>query len=589
MKRTALLLTLLLILAAAAPAATQDKISEVLTTRMNSADSGEAIAVWVFFADKDVDDARLAAARAALSERALARRIRNRGADNVVDHYDVPVNAEYVEALRMPGVHIRHESRWLNAVSADVEKSRLGDIAALDFVRRIDVVRTGRRSPLPKPAPDDARRALRSPRSAPGAATLHDYGSSFDQNDIINVIPLHQLGYNGNGVLICSLDAGFNTLDHDAFQFMDIVATRDFVNGDDNVEDQVGQMGTGDHGTYTLSACGGWAPGELIGPAWGASYALAKTENTDWERHIEEDHWVAGAEWADSLGADIITSSLGYRYGFTNGESDYAWTDMDGSTAISTIGADIAGSRGILVITSAGNHGYVNEPQNSIIAPTDGDSVLSVGAVDALGSRSNFSSVGPSADGRIKPDVAAMGTLVRAANPTATDAYTSVNGTSLSCPLVAGAAALLLEANPTLTNVEMMDALRATASQSGAPDRMLGWGIIDAAAAAALTSTDVAQRLTPKKVVLHPAYPNPFNPKTTIAFELSEPVHVNLSVFNVRGQLVRTLIDEPRSAGPWSTGWNGVDRFGSRVSSGVYVYRLTAGEVQRSRKMVLLK
>jgi subtilisin family serine protease len=298
---------------------------------------------------------------------------------------------------------------------------------------------------------------------------------------------------------------------------------------------------------------------------------------------------VAGAEWADSLGAHIVTSSLGYRYGFTHGESDYLWTDMDGNTTIATIGADIAGGRGIVVITSAGNEGFIATPENTLIAPTDGDSVLSIGAIDSGGSRVSFSSVGLSADGRIKPDVMAMGSGVRAAHPSATDAYTYIGGTSLACPLVAGAAALLIEANPNLTAAEVLDALRATASQSGAPDRLMGYGIVDAAGAAAMTSVDIARDLAPQNVVLHPAYPNPFNPTTTIAFELRDPVHVNLSVFNVRGQLVKTLVDERRAAGPWSVKWNGADRFGARVSSGVYVYRLIAGDVQRSRKMVLIK
>ncbi len=586
MKKTSLLIICLVAVAAALPAwAHAQKITRTLEARAARSAPGEALTVWVFFADKGGGtDAKLAAVRDNLTDRARARRLRNRGTGNLVVHHDIPVESGYVSAVRALSVRVRHESRWLNAVSVEIDPGNLKKVASLRFVRRIDIVRSGRRAPLPEVRVGEA-----GPVRVPSAPTTLNYGNSFTQNDLMNVIPLHDLGYNGNGVLICMLDAGYNNLGHDAFSIMDILVTRDFVNGDSIVVDQVGQAGTGNHGTYTLSALGGWAPGELIGPAWGATFALGKTENTDWERHIEEDHWVAGAEWADSLGADIISSSLGYRYGFTDGESDYLYTDMDGNTAISTIGADIAASLGILVITSAGNENFISEPFNTILAPADGNSVLAIGAVDGAGIRASFSSVGLSADGRIKPDVAAMGVGVRAASPVTPNVYLNISGTSLSCPLVAGAAALLLEANSSLTNMEIMDALRATASQSSTPDRLLGYGIIDAAAAAAMVSSDVARNIAPLNVVLHAAYPNPFNPTTTIAYELPEPAHVTLSVYNVRGQLVRTLVDERQGAGPGSVVWNGTNRFGQAVGSGVYVYRLTAGDVQRSRKMVLLK
>ena len=587
MKKTSLLIICLVAVASVLPASTSaQKLSHTLETRAARSVTGETLTVWVFFVDKGIDTGtKLAAARDNLTDRARARRLRHRGVGNLVVHYDIPVDPGYVAAVAALSERVRHQSRWLNAVSVEVDKRYLSNIAALSFVTRLDIVRSGRRAPLPEIQDD----LPAGPARVPSVSTTLNYGSSFTQNDIMNVIPLHDLGYNGNGVLICMLDAGYNNLGHDAFSIMDILVTRDFVNGDSIVVDQGGQAGTGNHGTYTLSALGGWAPGELIGPAWGATYALGKTENTDWERHIEEDHWVAGAEWADSLGADIISSSLGYRYGFTNGEADYLYTDMDGNTAISTIGADIAAALGILVITSAGNENYIDAPFNTLLAPGDGDSVLAIGAVDGAGTRTSFSSVGLSADARIKPDVMAMGVAVRSASPYSPSGYQGVSGTSLACPLVAGAAALLLEANPNLTNMEIANALRATASQSNTPDRLMGYGIIDAAAAAAMVSTDVARDLAPLKLVLHPAYPNPFNPTTTIAYELPEPAQVTLTVYNVRGQLVRTLVNERQGAGPWTTAWNGTNQMGQAVGSGVYIYRLTAGDLQRSRKLVLLK
>jgi subtilisin family serine protease len=338
-----------------------------------------------------------------------------------------------------------------------------------------------------------------------------------------------------------------------------------------------------------LSTIGGYAPGNLIGPAYGATYILAKTENTEWERHIEEDAWVAGAEWVDSIGADIISSSLGYSIGFTNGEPDYAWSDLDGNTTIVTIGADIAASRGILVVNSAGNDGWVALPANTLIGPCDGDSVLAVGAVDGAGVRGSFSSVGLTADGRIKPDVMAMGVGVRVAGTTTPTVYGSSGGTSFSCPLAAGAAALILEARPNASNQAIMDALRSTASQAGAPDRFYGWGIVDAAAAASVLPTAVRGTPSPAAIVLHPAYPNPFNPTTTIEYEIASRAHVRLTVFDVTGARVATLVDETQLPGRKSVAWNARGDRGERLASGVYLYRLYAGGATRTRKMVLLK
>ncbi len=319
----------------------------------------------------------------------------------------------------------------------------------------------------------------------PVAAThLYDYGSSFTQVEQMNVPLLHDMGYKAQGVLICMLDSGFNNLNHQALDHLDILETWDFVNQDAHVFDEEEQMGSGDHGTNTLGAIGGFMLGELIGPAFGASYILGKTENTDWERHMEEDHWIAGAEWADSLGADIISSSLGYRDQFTHGEPNYNSDDMDGETSVVVKGANIAASRGILIVNSVGNEGSAQPPDNTIISPADSPWVLAVGAVNSRGDRVNFSSTGPTADGRIKPDVMAQGSSVYTAHPDKSDGYEYVSGTSFSCPLTAGVAALILEINPSWTNLDIMEALKCTSSRAHDPDNDHGWGIINAFKAA---------------------------------------------------------------------------------------------------------
>jgi hypothetical protein len=257
-------------------------------------------------------------------------------------------------------------------------------------------------------------------------------------------------------------------------QHLNVLGTWDFVNNNINVGDE-DDFGSGVHGTLTLSALGGYHPGSLIGPAYAASYVLAKTENTESETQVEEDNWVAAMEWAEeNYGPDITSTSLGY-IDFDNGFA-YTADDLDGNTAIITIAGDIAASLGILVVNSAGNSG---PGPTTLGAPADGDSVLAVGAVTPWGEIAGFSSRGPTGDGRIKPEVVAQGVQVVSASPW-DDNYVLPNGTSLSCPLVAGAAALLIQAFPDATNMQIFESLKITASQSYEPNNRYGWGIVNA-------------------------------------------------------------------------------------------------------------
>jgi len=585
MKSTRLVLVIALLAATAATGARSPRtLSSRLQSAVERARPADRLAVWVFFADKGAGSGdRLRAAEEALTPRARARRERNRGPGHLVDAYDIPVAKRDMNDVVRAGGRVRHVSRWLNAVSVDATPASIDAIASLSRVRRVDLVRS-QSGPLP-PVPDPA--LAPETRRAPEALSLN-YGGSYSQNQVIGVPALHDQGYSGSGVLICMMDTGFNNLQHPVFGNIDILVTHDFVNGDSIVSDQAGQIGGGNHGGTVLSVIGGYAPGSLIGPAWGATYVLAKTENTQWERHSEEDAWVAAAEWADSIGVDIISSSVGYWIGFTNGEPSYSWTDMDGNTAIITIGADIAASRGILVVNSAGNGGYIDAPANRLMAPADGDSVLAVGAVDASGIRGSFSAVGLSADGRTKPDVAGMGVGVVIADPYSSS-YVPSSGTSYSAPLVAGAAALIMEAQPNAAAHQIMEALRATASQASAPDRLLGWGIVDAAAAAAYISTGASNTPTRARVDLFPARPNPFNPTTTIVFEVRMAGRVKLEIFDVHGTHVTTLVDRDVPSGRQSVVWNARNDAGRPLASGIYVCRLLAGGEQRSQKVVLLK
>lgn len=284
----------------------------------------------------------------------------------------------------------------------------------------------------PEPTENEIEESISTEQ--PNNLTGFNYGSSLTQNQQINVVAVHNTGNYGQGVRICLMDAGFNRLSHEVFQNMNIIATWDFVNHRPYVGDGQGGMGEGSHGTQTLSTIGGFKEGQLIGPAFGATYILAKTENTESETPIEMDNWIAALEWADSIGVDVTSTSLGYLE-FDPPYPSYNWTHMDGNTVPITIAADLAVKRGIVVVNSAGNEGF-NSTRNTLVAPADGDSVIAVGAVTSSGTRSYFSSVGNTVDGRIKPDVMAMGSGVRVASSTSDNGYTSSSGTSFHVHLL---------------------------------------------------------------------------------------------------------------------------------------------------------
>jgi len=465
-------LMLTMVVFAQAPA---DKLTSNLKLKLNETNENPDILVWVYFKDKGVNkDAYFNNPLSVVSEKSLKRRAKVLPEGGLITFEDLPVNPTYISEVNISGLKIRHKSRWLNAVSGFVQKSLIGTLSMLPFVEKIDIVFSLRK---PEEHLEDNSKPLVLLNQTLNKALLYNYGPSLTQLQQIKVPDVHNLGFTGQGVIICVMDAGFNRLSHQAFNNMDIIATWDFVNGDPNVGDE-GDMGEGSHGTQTLSTIGGFYEGQLIGPAFNASFILAKTENTDSETPIEEDNWIAALEWADSIGVDVTSTSLGY-IGYDPPYTGYTWQDMDGNTAVITIGADLAVARGIVVVNSAGNEGN-NASHNTLGAPADGDSVIAVGSVNSSGNRSSFSSVGPTVDGRIKPDVMAMGSNVYVAAPWSNTEYTNSSGTSFSCPLAAGVAALVLCVNPNLTPMQVRDAMRLTASNHTSPNNQYGWGILDA-------------------------------------------------------------------------------------------------------------
>lgn len=424
---------------------------------------------WIFFSDKGYSDSEIALLKTTeekrLTERALKRRAKVLPEDQLIESNDLPLFQPYLNELESIGIIPIVKSRWLNAISANITEEQRAVVLSSTFVRRVSPVLKYR---IELPVSRDEQRLQK--------AQIYqlDYGISIDQNELIHVPEVHDLGLDGSGVIIGMLDTGYDYANHEAFEHLKVEGEYDFIHDDSTTqnEEQNNDVSSQiNHGTITLSAIGGFKEGELIGPAYGSSYFLAKTEDVRSETEVEEDYWVAGIEWLERQGVDVVNSSLGYN-------DWYEYSDLNGLTATTTIAADIAVSKGVVVVNSAGNEG--NKSWRYMIAPADGFNVISVGAVYSTGELVSFSSRGPTYDGRTKPDVMAMGSDVRSVQPGSLSDYRGASGTSLASPLVAGVAALVLQAHPYLTPTQVRDALRNTATQATSPDNDFGWGIVNA-------------------------------------------------------------------------------------------------------------
>ncbi len=474
------------------------KYSNKFAEKIGTLPGNQSMLVWVYFNNKGKNLERyFLSPNTVVSERSLKRRAKVLPKNKRIDFTDIPVNSNYVKKLKKLGIKIKHKSKWLNAVSCYITKSVLQRLEKLPVVKKITEVKKYKKRKVPQPVEKQKTGQISSLTST--AAHTYNYGSSITQNEVINTVAVHDQGYSGKGILICLMDAGFDHLNHDALKNINIIAAWDFVNNDPDVQNGTDQ-GEGSHGTSTLSLIGGFKEGQIIGTAFGADYLLAKTENTTSETPVEEDNWVAASEWADSIGADVFSTSLGYLT-FDTGYTSYTYQDMDGNTAAITIAADLAVKKGIVVFNSAGNNGN-NSSHNTLNAPADGDSVVAIGAVNSGKIRASFSSVGPTFDGRIKPDLMAMGDGTYAASNSSNTSYRSFSGTSASCPLAAGVPALMLEKDYSLTPIQIRTILRNTADHSAAPDNLYGWGTIDALAA----MNQIPSVLVQVKIYLEGAY-----------------------------------------------------------------------------------
>lgn len=571
------------------------KIGGRLSGRLHSSGSQDSYTVWVTFTDKGPDVMhKVYNPSSLLSERSLQRRRNVLPADALVDETDLPLDRSYVEALRTTGASIRQQSRWFNAASVVASRDQIGIIALLPFVKEVELV--GKYGKRREEAPADRTPPPVAPPAKTSGVNSLDYGPSANQLLQIHVTEVHDRGNHAEGVIVGVFDNGFRLLTHEVFASMNIIATRDFVDHKTSVVPNNPGIDFGDHGVNTLSTIGGYKPGQLIGPAFGASFILARTENDSSETPVEEDNWLAAIEWADSLGVQVTSTSLGYgndpQYPYPPPYTSWTWEDMNGRTTLISRAAAMAVRKGIVVLNSAGNGGF-NATHNTLGAPSDADSVVAVGAVSLSGDRTGFSSVGPSASNppHIKPDVMALGTGVYIASAFDPHSYSPFGqGTSFSCPLAAGVAALLVKAAPTASPMDIVNALKQTASRASTPDNLMGWGIINAKAALdRLTSTDTnVTPGVPVSYALDQNFPNPFNPGTKIGFRVLGPALVRLAVYDLLGREVAMLINEFLATGYYQSTFNA-----RGLSSGVYFYRLEESgadaKVVETRKMAVLK
>ncbi len=608
-----------LAVALSAPAALAASLGDAAAARLDprlaaALGSDAPVSAWVTFADKGEDGPAglavlLARAEASLTPANRARRVRA-GLRPLVTYDDLPLYAPYVDDLKARGLAPYGASRWGNEVAVSVPGTRLAELAGLAHIARLRPVERGRVTRVEPAGPEEIGAARRlAPPGALGAQAL-SYGRTWSQLNQIRVPAVHDSGYIGTGVKICVLDNGFNFhAKHEATRNAQVPPghERDFIQGDSVATDTL-NLSDYAHGMWTFGCMAGNAPGQYIGAAPGATFALGRTEYNPTETVQELVWWRMGAEWADSLGADVISSSLGYGP-MDNPADDITYAMRDGHSSVVTRAAEIAASKGILVVNAAGNNNGWPYPENKVLAPGDanGDSIVTAGAVSLAGAIASFSARGPTADGRIKPDLVALGVLDSLVSAGGVpNAYTAQSGTSFSTPILAGLAACLIQARPQWPATTVIQALYHSANRAATPDTVYGHGLPDGLA---------ALRWTPDTAIVPPPPPPPLpagfivfafaganparfgGPATPIRLALGTDAPARaparVRVFDTQGRLVRELWSgelrrgEPPS--PPLAAWDGVGDDGHALRSGVYFLAAEAAGRISTLRLVYLR
>ena len=513
---------------------------------------------WVYFNSKPDTEFYLANPLNMLSQKSLTRR-ENQGI--ALDEKDVPINADYMAAIaNTNGITVKAKSKWLNALHIRGAIENINTLTAFPFVERVEFAD---RSLNPTGRVAAPQRQTNSQR-AQQAQTTFNYGASASQVEMLKVNMLHEQNYTGAGVTVAVLDNGFPGV-NTTMPFARLNDNGLIAGGYNFVQRSNDVYTGGTHGTIVLSDMAGYGEGQLVGTAPDASYYLFVTEDVAAENPVEESYWVEAAEMADSLGVDVINTSLGY-FTYDNSAYSHTYADTDGNTAFITRGANIAFSRGMFLVNAAGNNG-ASETEPYISVPGDAYNTLTVGAVNAGRQYANFSSIGPTADGRVKPDVMAQGLAAVVANFEGN--ITTANGTSCASPIMAGAVACLWQALPNKTNAELLQIIKESADRYSNPNAQYGYGIPDFNLA--LQGTLQTKDRIKTNYIL---YPNPFRDRLNISFPETIKA-ANFTIFNNLGQRVweqSVTADKPVLI--------------DDIATGIYSYRIQAGADTQMGRLV---
>jgi len=545
----------------------------------------------ISFKDKNNSIYTISNPSAFLTQKSINRRL-NHGIQ--VNMLDIPINQWYIDSVISYGVTVINKSRWFNSIIISlIDTNILQQINALSFVKQTEIVIAVNSKKKKSKLNDENTNKISSvyfkPQYYQNVYTTNEnllinekevsstqslnYGQSFLQINMLKGTFLHNQGFLGQGMTIAVLDAGFWQVDViGAFDSLwlngQILGSRDFVSPGNNVFNE------STHGMMVLSTMGGNLPGQIIGTAPKANYWLIRTEDALSENPVEEDNWASGAEFADSIGADIINSSLGYTY-FDNPAMSHNYQELDGKTTRITIAATIAARKGLLVVNSVGNSGA--SAWKYIGAPSDADSIISVGAVDENEAYASFSSIGPTYDGRVKPTVAVLGQNAVFATNGGTG---TGNGTSFSTPILCGMAACLWQAFPQKNNQEIIEAIKQCAGQYNSPDSLLGYGIPNFQIASIILSGTRIHNFDSENTFN--IFPNPFDDILYIAYNSIDTQRVQIDLYNLSGEKLMSVSDIPRYQG-----YNSIALYNLfLLKKGLYIVRITSGNKTSTQKVL---
>lgn len=521
---------------------------------------GQIEDAWVFFTDKPDATFYLENPLEMLSQRSLDRRVLQNIA---LDEKDVPIAISYINQVTSSvGITVKAKSKWMNALHIRGTISDIQNLENLAFVGQIEFANKTLND-VNLEGSSNQNRLNKVDKNLEALVTF-GYGTSNNQIEMLNGHLLHEQDFTGTGKIIAVMDTGFIGVDA-ASPFQRLQDNNLILGGYDFVNSSTNFYGGGSHGTMVLSTMGGYVEDQLVGTAPDAHYYLFITEDINAENPVEESFWVEAAEMADSLGVDIINTSLGY-FGYDNPDYSYTYDDMNGTTSFISRGAEVAFSRGMICVTSAGNSGNTANPYISV--PADAEHTLAIGAVMPDETYATFSSIGPSFDGRIKPDVMAQGQ--NAVVSDVSGAIVTASGTSFSGPITAGMVACLWQALPDKTNEEIIQLIKESANLFSTPNAQFGYGIPDFNLIVQnALGTDL---LTENKFIV---YPNPVENVLNISADKDFKTG-KISIYNNLGQLVLEKIIN-NSAADFSL---------ENLTSGVYFYEIVAGDVSQKGKLL---